>query len=41
MIEANRFGILGKEARVVKDHEGKVIRLDYVKPEMHDKAKAN
>lgn len=41
MIEANRFGILGKEAKVVKDHEGKVIRLDYVKPEMHDKAKAN
>jgi hypothetical protein len=41
MIEANRFGILGKEARIVKDEEGKIIRLDYVKPDFNETAKAN
>jgi hypothetical protein len=41
LVEANRFGILGKEARVIKDDEGKVIRLDYVKPDIYEATKAN
>jgi len=41
MLEANRFGILGKEARIIKDEEGKIIRLDYVKPDFNETAKAN
>ena len=41
MIEANRFGILGKEAKIIKDQEGKIIRMDYVKPDFNETAKAN
>jgi hypothetical protein len=41
LIESNKFGLLGKEARIVKDSEGKVCRLDYVKSEIYDTVKAN
>jgi hypothetical protein len=41
IVESNKFGLLGKEAIVIKDANAKVCRVDYVKSEMYDAVKAN